>query len=372
MRIALINGSAVPTPPWTYGSEIFTGQLAAQLVAHGHAVHLFAPGGSVAPTGVHLHYTPQGQGQIVPGLDQYVVQVYRTILMQCDVIHDLSGSVSVIESLAGTPHVPPMLYTRNGIDFNRPRWHRQNAVVLSHAARTCAINGMSAWHDTEPDYVQWDHPPGTLPNPQVVPYGTNSQFYHPAENETERLEKTAIYVGRPHPSKGIDHILELAQARPDWQFVLAWRPLFADHRHWDTYYHRQVETQGLRNVLFYQLPEVHHHVFKRGLYQRATCFIQPTRYIEAFGLTAIEAMMCGTPVMLSDHGSGPEIVEQGISGVTLSTHPFVVSQWADALDGMSRLDRSGIRERAVDRWDIEVPTQAYLRLYERLQNGETW
>lgn len=372
MRIALINGAAVPTPPWTYGSEIFTGQLAGQLAAHGHEVHLFAPGGSVAPPGVHLHYTPQGQGQIVPGLDQYVVQVYRSVLMMCDVIHDLSGSVSVIETLAGTPHVPPMLYTRNGIDFNRPRWHRENAVVLSQAARVCAVKGQSAWHGTEPEWAQWDKSPGHLPYPQVVPYGTNSRFYHPSANGEELMPRTALYVGRPHPSKGIDHILDVAVLRPDWRFILAWRPLFADHQHWDAYYHQEVERRELHNIIFYRLPEVNHHAVKRTLYQRATCFLQPTRYIEAFGLTAIEAMMCGTPVLLSDHGSGPEIVEEELSGFTRSTHPFYVSEWADVLDRMPGLDRPSVRERAVTRYDIEIPTQAYLTLYERLRNGETW
>lgn len=376
MRIALINGSAVPTPPPTYGSEVFTGQLASQLAAHGHEVHLFAPGGSHTDGSVHLHYTPSSQGRIYPGLDRYVVEVYKPILMHCDVIHDLSGSVSVVEALAGEPHTPPLCYTRNGIDFNRPRWHRENGVVLSYAARDCARQGIGAWDQAGPDWAVYRE--GThriLEDATVIPYGTNTAFYHPGEKAA--IPKTAVYIGRPHPAKGVDYILEIARIRPDWQFILAWRPLFPDHWHWhQTYVQRinEAQTQGhLQNVMILVLPEVGHHTAKRALYQQASVFLQPTRYIEAFGLTAIEAMACGTPVLLADRGSGPEIIGQDPHGLgvgqVLSVDPFHPEEWAEALDQVGDLIREPVRHYAVQYYDIEVATQRYLAFYQAIGGG---
>lgn len=366
MRIALINGAALPTPPRDYGSEVITGQLAASLADRGHEVHLFAPGGSIAPPGVTLHYVPGTYGMINPAVEAYPATVYRDLLLRCEVIHDLSGSCAVIEALGLNPQAPPMLYTRNGIDFNRPRWHRQNAVVLSQAALRCAQAGQSAWHGTE--FAHWDLPPGQLSTAAVVPYGIDTLFYSPG---SDPVEDYVLYVGRPHPSKGVDHIIQLASLYPDQAFVLAWRPAFADHREWDRRYRQQVRTMGLDNVTILTLPLDGHHAAKRDLYRRAKVFLQPTRYIEAFGLTAIEAMACGCPVVLEDRGSAPEIVEEGVTGY-LHGEDLDVEDYGPLLERAARLDRSRIRQEAIGRFSTFVMAGRYQTLYERLQRGENW
>ncbi len=60
-------------------------------------------------------------------------------------------------------------------------------------------------------------------------------------------------------------------------------------------------------VLFLGRVEDHHLI---QLYQVADCTVVPTRALEGFGLTAIESLACGTPVVVSDAGGLPETVAE--------------------------------------------------------------
>jgi hypothetical protein len=75
-----------------------------------------------------------------------------------------------------------------------------------------------------------------------------------------------------------------------------------------------------------------------------------TTYLEPFGCSAVEAQLCGTPVISSDFGGMVETVEQfktGLRGHTLSDFCIGVQM---ALDGF--FDREYIRERAVKKYDM--------------------
>jgi glycosyltransferase involved in cell wall biosynthesis len=51
----------------------------------------------------------------------------------------------------------------------------------------------------------------------------------------------------------------------------------------------------------------------------ARALIVPTTYMEPFGGVAVEAMLCGTPVIASDAGAFTEIVKNGVSGYRFRT-----------------------------------------------------
>ncbi len=68
------------------------------------------------------------------------------------------------------------------------------------------------------------------------------------------------------------------------------------------------------------------------------------KWIEAFGLTTIEALACGTPVLAYDRGGPAEIVEHGKSGFLIE--PDDTDALFDAISRVSELNRANARARA--------------------------
>lgn len=68
----------------------------------------------------------------------------------------------------------------------------------------------------------------------------------------------------------------------------------------------------------------------RGLMARASVVLCPTTYLEPFGLVAVEAGMCGTPVLASDFGAFCETIDRPILGRRLP--PMQVAAWLAAID----------------------------------------
>jgi D-inositol-3-phosphate glycosyltransferase len=69
------------------------------------------------------------------------------------------------------------------------------------------------------------------------------------------------------------------------------------------------------------------------LYRAADLVAVPS-YSESFGLVAVEAQACGTPVVAAAVGGLPVAVRDGVSGVLVPGHD--IDDWAAAIDGLFR------------------------------------
>jgi glycosyltransferase involved in cell wall biosynthesis len=295
-----------------------------------------------------------------------VYERYLPQVMECDVIHDWSATALAAEQ--EFKHKRPFIISRNGYDVFNPRFNRKNIVLLSNAARK---------------YVQERY--GI--NAEVVPYGIPVDEYPFSDVKG----KYVLYTGRPHPSKGVDYILELARLNRDITFILAWKPTNADHLAFHEYYWNRVKELGLKNVKIYVLPGGWRgELMKRMLMAHARLFIQPTVYLEAFGLTAAEAMATGTPVLLTTAGSGPELVRDDSVGVLVRNRLTLIEQaeqWSSKLNSAIDIDElnsafrsalsrkwnyKAIRDYAKQNFDISVMANRYMKLYERVINNEYW
>jgi glycosyltransferase involved in cell wall biosynthesis len=95
---------------------------------------------------------------------------------------------------------------------------------------------------------------------------------------------------------------------------------------------------------------------------RASAVITPTLYIEPFGGVAVEAQLCGTPVVCTDFGGFVETVEQGKTGYRC----HYLGEFADGLHAARRLDPAYIRRRALALYSLEAVAPQYQAYLERL------
>lgn len=112
-------------------------------------------------------------------------------------------------------------------------------------------------------------------------------------------------------------------------------------------------------------------VKERGiLMSKAKAVFVPTYYLEPFGGVAVEAMMCGTPVITTDWGAFTETVLDGITGYRTRTLGEAI--WA--AENVTKLSPSKIRQWAVDNYSMDRVKYQYQAYFEQLYGlwGKGW
>jgi glycosyltransferase involved in cell wall biosynthesis len=94
----------------------------------------------------------------------------------------------------------------------------------------------------------------------------------------------------------------------------------------------------------------------------AAALLHPISFAEPFGLSVVEAMACGTPVVAFRRGSMSEVVDDGVTGFLVSD----VVQAVTAVDRAAALDRAAVRARALARFGVDRMVEEYLSVYTRL------
>jgi glycosyltransferase involved in cell wall biosynthesis len=106
---------------------------------------------------------------------------------------------------------------------------------------------------------------------------------------------------------------------------------------------------------------------KRELYRSAACVLMPITWDEPFGLVMVEAMACGTPVIVFNRGAAPEIVENGETGFLVRD----VDEMVESLGRLRTIDPAYCRRRMEQRFDGRVMARRYTEIYESLV-GARW
>jgi glycosyltransferase involved in cell wall biosynthesis len=336
MRVAMLAPISWRVPPRHYGPwERVVSLLTEGMVERGVDVTLFATADSV--TSAHLDAVCPRPLQEDASLDPKVWESLHIAnafekAARFDVIHNHYDFLPLTYSAL----VPtPIVMTIHGFSSERikPAYRR-------YAERVAYVSVSDA--DRDPD----------LPYVATVYHGIDLSEFTPRD----RPGRALVYLGRIHPDKGVAEAIAVAKA--------VTRPLvIAGIIHDLEYFEREIAP-------FVDGAEVR-YVGSLGPAERdellgsALALLHLVEFAEPFGLSMIESMACGTPVIARRRGSVPEVVDEGVTG-------FVVDDVAGAIEAVSRvggLDRRAVRARVAERFSRDRMVDDYLRVYERVLSG---
>jgi glycosyltransferase involved in cell wall biosynthesis len=331
MKIALLGPIAWRTPPRHYGPwELVTGLLAEGLVARGHEVTLFATLDSITAAdldGVIPH--PYAEDAGLDGRVWEAMHVAHALARssEFDLVHNHLDWLP----LAFAAHCrAPLLTTIHG--FSDP------AILPAYRASSSAFVSISdADRVPELDYL--------------------ATIYHGIDLDQLPFSATGgddlVILGRIHPDKGTADAIRIA-ALTGRRLLIA--GLVADER----YFRDEVEplVDGDRVIYLGSVGPARRAELLGG----AHALLHPIAFAEPFGLSVVEAMATGTPVVAYSLGSMPEVIDEAVTGFLV----FDVDGAAAAVARVTELDRATVRRVAESRYGADRMVDDYVEAYASL------
>ena len=324
------------TPPQHYGPwELVTSHLTEALVARGVDVTLFATLNSV--TRAKLDGVVPAPYNEDPSIDAKVWEFRHLAYLferadQFDIVHNQAD----FPAHAFAPLIKtPMVTTIHGFSSERilpmyePFQDRVRYVAISQADRHPRLRYAATIHHGIPIA---DFP------------------FDPLGGED------LLFFGRVHPDKGVAEAIAAARASGRRLNLYG---IVQD----EDYYQRRVEPalDGVSAAYHGPIGGAE-RVAALG---KARALLHLVNFDEPFGLSVVEAMACGTPVIAARRGSMPELIEDGVTGFLVDS----VEEAVSAIHRIDEIDRARVRRAVELRFTSTAMADAYLRLYQHICGG---
>lgn len=343
LRIGVLAPIAWRTPPKHYGPwERVAGLLTEGLVRRGHDVTLFASGDSLTSAALDAvipHGYADDSERVLDGRVWEALHIAHVLerAHEFDLVHSHLDWLPL--ALAAQWPVP-LVTTVHG--FSGPQILPAYRAALRHPKTANLVAISDSDRSPELDYIATVH------------HGIDATEF-PQRERRGRPSELVIF-GRIHPDKGTADAIEIAR-RSGRRLIIC--GIVQDRDYFD----REVEPHLGGGAVVYREsvgPEARAQVLGD-----AAVLLQPIHFAEPFGLSVIEAMSCGTPVVAYRRGSMTEIIDDGVTG-------FVVDDIDAAVAAVARadaLDRAAVRLRAEERFGVERMVDDYVRVYEQVLEG---
>ncbi len=321
------------TPPRQYGPwELVTSLLTEALVARGVDVTLFATLDSL--TAATLDGVVPAPYSEDPSIDAKVWEFRHLshLFAQADRF-DLIHNQADFPAHAFAPLVDtPMVTTIHGFSSDRimpmyrPYQDRVHYVAISAADRHPDLRYAATIHHGIP----------------------LDDFPFDADGAADLL-----FFGRIHPDKGAAAAIAAARA--------SGRGLDLYGIVQDADYHEREVMPGVDGTTIRYHGAVGGAARVRAL-GHARALLHLIDFEEPFGLSVVEAMACGTPVIATRRGSMPELIDHGVTGFLVDTPAEAVA----AIERVVDLDRHACRRAVATRFSVERMADDYLALYRQV------
>ncbi|MDQ6908412.1 MAG: glycosyltransferase family 4 protein [Chloroflexota bacterium] len=340
LRIAQIAPLAERVPPRKYGgTERVVAALTDELVRRGHAVTLFATGDSATLAGL-VPLAPSGLREM-PGLAM-PRDLHPFQMMQLGIVFERADAFDLIHSHVDFFTFPftrlvrtPVLTTMHG------RLDLPALPAIFDAYPDAAVNSISLHQQLPLPRARW------VGN---VYHGIDLSHFHVGDGSGGYF----AFLGRITPDKGISEAIEIAR-RTGIPLKIAAK---VDDDHPE--YFDLVRTH-LDGKLIEWIGEIGEGE-KSAFLGNAIALLFPIQWPEPFGLTMIEALACGTPVLATPCGSVPEILVDGVTGFIRPT----VDGLVEAVGHLDEIDREVCRDQAEQRFSAPAMATGYERVYQEL------
>jgi glycosyltransferase involved in cell wall biosynthesis len=339
MKIAQIAPLMESVPPRLYGgSERIVSYVTDELVRQGHDVTLFASGDSVSSANL-VRCVPMALR-----LDANVRDPIPYYMLMLDRVREMADEFDILHFHIDQFHFP----------LFRPIAHRT----------VTTLHGRQDLHDLKPLYVGFsDMPLVSISNSQRKPIA-NANFaatvYHglPAQTLKPNYKPSGDYVaflGRISPEKRPDRAIRIAQAL-GLRIKIAAKIDKVD----EAYFREHIAS-------LFNLPGVEYigeidERSKSEFLGEASALLFPIDWPEPFGLSMIEAMACGTPVLAFRCGSVPEIIDPGVTGLIVDSMDEAIRVMPQVL----ALDRRTVRQKFEQRFSASRMAKDYVQVYRSL------
>ena len=331
MRIALLGPIAWRTPPRAYGPwEQIVSLLAEGLVARGVDVTLFASLDSLTAArlaGVVAH--PYNEDPSIDGRVWEAIHIANCLRRsgEFDLVHN---NLDWLPLTMSEFCAAPMLTTVHGFCSKDilPAYQRARSsyVSISDADRGPGIEYVATvYHGIDVEQFPFTRQPG----------------------------RELVVFGRIHPDKGTAEAIEIAKR--------AGRPLLICGPIHDKLYHEERVVPHIDGDAVRYLGNVG-PTDRARILGSAAALLHPIGFAEPFGLSVVEAMTCGTPVIAYPKGSMREVVDHGVTGFLVDGVDAAVA----ALPAALALDRAEVRNVAVARFSADRMVDDYLKVYAGL------
>ena len=336
MKIAMLSPLSWRTPPRHYGPwEYVVSLLTEQLVSMGVEVTLFASGDSItAGKLVSVCERPYSEDPAInPKVWEclHIAELFKRA-DEFDLIHNHYDFLPL--SYSGFTHTP-VVTTIHGFSSPAilPVYKKYNDsshyVAISEADKSAEL-----------DYIATIH------------HGIDlNQFTY-----RQDAEDYLLFLGRIHPEKGVHDAIEVARQTGK-------RLIIAGIVQDEAYFKEQIEPciDGSRVEYIGSVgPDKRQEIMAGAL-----AMLHLIHFDEPFGLSVIESMACGTPVIAFGRGSMPELIQNGSTGFIVDDLDAAVQ----AVDKINTLDRRACRDEVEKRFTCQRMAHEYVGAYNKILGG---
>lgn len=338
MRIAQIAPIIERVPPKKYGgTERVIHELTEELVKRGHEVILFASGDSKTKAKLSS-YTKRALRE-TKIKDLYGPNIMT--MLNIGTAYDVQDEFDIIHDHNGYFSLPTANQSRTPV------------VMTYHGTITPevrkAFQSLKNPHLVSISQSQFENIPGVNIVGNVY-HGLNMEKYPFFEEHDGYL----LFVGRISIEKGVHHAIKAA-LKLNLPLIIAAKLDAVDL----SYFNKHIKPHLSKKIRW--VGEVNEKE-RNKLMSRAMCFLHPVVFKEPFGLTLIESMACGCPVIAFNKGSIPEVIVNKKTGYIVSD----VDGMIKAVKKIDAIKRSDCREHVLNNFNTKRMVDEYEKIYRKI------